>query len=49
MLTRMLIQAFNRYIFARVDHILNLAGTNDAGYSKAAREGGPAFGRRLSL
>ncbi|QDR79948.1 hypothetical protein SPTER_12520 [Sporomusa termitida] len=49
MLTRTLTQAFDQYIFTRVDHILNRAGTNDAGYSKTAREVSAALDRLLVL
>ncbi|QDR82936.1 hypothetical protein [Sporomusa termitida] len=42
-------QAFDQYVFIRVDHILNLAGTKDAGYSKTAREVSAALDRLLAL
>ncbi|QDR80472.1 hypothetical protein SPTER_18000 [Sporomusa termitida] len=49
MLNRMLTQAFDQYVFTRVDHILNLAGTTDAGYSKTAAEVSAALDRLLVL
>ncbi|WP_144351031.1 hypothetical protein [Sporomusa termitida] len=49
MLNRILDQAFDHYVFTRVDQILNLAGTNDAGYSKTAREVSAALDQLLAL
>ncbi|QDR83227.1 hypothetical protein [Sporomusa termitida] len=48
-LKRMLNEAFDQYIFTRVDHILNLAGTRNARYSKTAREVSAALDRLLTL
>ncbi|QDR82182.1 hypothetical protein [Sporomusa termitida] len=49
MLTRLLSQAFDQYVFTRVDQILNLAGTQDAGYSKTAAEVSAALDKLLVL
>ncbi|QDR82506.1 hypothetical protein [Sporomusa termitida] len=46
-LTTMLNQAFDQYVFTRVDHILKLADTNDAGYRKTAEEVSAALDRLL--
>ncbi|QDR79559.1 hypothetical protein [Sporomusa termitida] len=42
-------EAFNQYIFTRVDNILKLAGTNDAGYSKTVSKVGAILERLLAL
>ncbi|QDR79217.1 hypothetical protein SPTER_04850 [Sporomusa termitida] len=47
MLKRLLSQAFDQYVFTRVDHILNQAGINDAGYRKTSREVSAALDRLL--
>ncbi|WP_144352001.1 hypothetical protein [Sporomusa termitida] len=49
MLKGLLSEAFDQYVFDRVDHILNLADANDAGYSKTAREVSAALDRLLVL
>ncbi|QDR81147.1 hypothetical protein [Sporomusa termitida] len=46
---RLLHEAFDQYVFTRVDHILRLAGTNDAGYRKTAAEVSAALDRLLAL
>ena len=38
MLNSMLNQAFDQYVFDRVDNILGIAGANDAKYRKAVKE-----------
>ncbi|QDR79880.1 hypothetical protein [Sporomusa termitida] len=48
-LKEMLNQAFDQYIFTRVDHILNLAATQDAGYNRTASEVSAALDRLLEL
>ena len=42
-------EAFNQYIFARVDSIIKLAGTQDAGYSKTISKAGATLDRLLAL
>lgn len=42
-------QAFDQYIITRVEDILTLAGTEDAGYSRTVREVGAALDRLLGL
>ena len=49
MLQSILTEAFNQYIFVRVDNILKLAGTNDARYSKTLSQGGATLDRLLAL
>ena len=49
MLQGILSEAFNEYIFVRVDNILKLAGTNDAGYSKTISKAGAILDRLLTL
>ncbi len=49
MLQGILSEAFNEYIFVRVDNILKLAGTNDAGYSKTVSKAGVILDRLLAL
>ncbi len=49
MLQGILSEAFNEYIFVRVDNILKLAGTNDAGYSKTISKAGAILDRLLAL
>ncbi|QDR79549.1 hypothetical protein [Sporomusa termitida] len=49
MLQSILNEAFNQYIFTRVDNILKLAGTNDAGYSKTVSKVGAILDRLLAL
>ncbi|QDR81932.1 hypothetical protein SPTER_33520 [Sporomusa termitida] len=49
MLTRLLSEVFDQYVFTRVDQILNLAGTHDARYSKTAAEVSAALGKLLVL
>jgi hypothetical protein len=49
MLQSILNEAFNQYIFTRVDNILKLAGTNDAGYSKTVHEVSGLLNRLLKL
>ncbi|QDR81871.1 hypothetical protein [Sporomusa termitida] len=49
MLQSILNEAFNQYIFVRVDSILKLAGTNDAEYSKTVSKVGAILDRLLAL
>ncbi|QDR78919.1 hypothetical protein [Sporomusa termitida] len=49
MLKGMLHAAFDQYVFTRVDNILNLAGTNDPGYTKTGGEVSAALDRVLAL
>ncbi|QDR81036.1 hypothetical protein [Sporomusa termitida] len=49
MLQSILTEAFNQYIFVRVDNILKLAGTNDAEYSKTVSKVGATLDRLLAL
>ncbi|QDR80705.1 hypothetical protein [Sporomusa termitida] len=49
MLRSILTETFNQYIFVRVDNILKLAGTNDAGYSKTVSKVGATLDRLLAL
>ncbi|HWR06522.1 hypothetical protein [Sporomusa sp.] len=49
MLQSILNEAFNQYIFTRVDNILKLAGTNDDGYSKTVSKVGATLDRLLAL
>ncbi|QDR82738.1 hypothetical protein [Sporomusa termitida] len=49
MLQSILNETFNQYIFTRVDNILKLAGTNDAGYSKTVSKVGAILDRLLAL
>ena len=49
MLKSILNEAFNQYIFIRVDSILKLAGTTDAGYSKTVSNVRNTLDRLLAL
>ncbi len=49
MLQSILTEAFNQYVFVRVDNILKQAGTNDARYSKTVSQGGATLDRLLAL
>jgi hypothetical protein len=49
MLQSILNETFNQYIFVRVDSILKLAGTNDAGYNKTVSKAGATLDRLLAV
>ena len=49
MLQSILTEAYNQYIFVRVDNILKLASTNDVHYSKTVSQGSATLDRLLAL